>query len=59
MKGVFHCEGQSNALVVNGVHQWLEFGPIEMTAPKTSQFVIIGHELDNNEISRGWASVVD
>lgn len=59
MKGVFRCEGQRNALVVNGVHQWLEFGPIEMAAPQTSQFVVIGHDLDNSEISRGWASVVD
>ena len=40
MKGVFRCEGQRNALVVNGVHQWLEFGPIKMAAPQTSQFVV-------------------
>ena len=59
MKGIFHCADHTSAIVVNGVHQWLELGPVETPAPSNSQFVIIGHDLDEEEIRRGWGSVTD
>lgn len=57
MKGLFWCSGHDRAIVVNGVHQWMELGPVEMAAPAVSRFVVIGHDLEEEEIRRGWASV--
>ena len=55
LKGVVACrERPDEAVVVQGVHQWLEIGPGEGGPPAESVLVLIGHGLDEAEIARGW-----
>ncbi len=54
VKGIFHCRGIPTAVVAQGVHQWLELGPIEALAPEESALVFIGRDLDAAELQRGW-----
>ncbi len=58
LKGLFRCEGFANAVVVQGVHQWLELGPGEAPAPAESALVLIGRDLDEEELRRGWRKLV-
>jgi G3E family GTPase len=57
IKGVFRCEGNENAVAVHGIHEWLEFGPLEARAPATSRIVVVGEGLDPEELRRGWDAV--
>jgi G3E family GTPase len=57
LKGIFNCEGFDRAVVVQGVYQWLELGPGEGTPPAESILVIIGRDLNVDQIERGWAAV--
>jgi len=56
IKGIVACAGHERALVVQGVHQLLEIGPAEAEAPSESVLVVIGRELDEAELGRGWAA---
>ena len=58
IKGVFRVVGEDQAVAVHGVHEWLEFGPLDMNAPETSSVVIIGEDLDPDELRRGWDAVL-
>ena len=54
IKGVFRVAGVDHAVAVHGIHEWLEFGPLERPAPSTSSIVLIGEGLDPEELRRGW-----
>ena len=58
IKGVFHCAGSEHAIAVHGIHDWLEFGPLEKKPPPSSTIVVIGDGLDVAELRRGWDAVV-
>jgi G3E family GTPase len=53
-KGVLHCHPHEHAVTVQGIYQWTELRPTEREAPKESVFVIIGRDLDAEQIQRGW-----
>jgi G3E family GTPase len=57
LKGVFRCRGHHNAVVAQGVYQWLELGAGAMPAPEQSVAVVIGRGLDSEAIQRGWAAI--
>lgn len=57
LKGIFRCEGHQRAVVAHGVYQWLELGPGPFDAPPRSQLLLIGRDLDADELRRGWAAV--
>ena len=53
-KGVLRCHPYETAVTVQGVYQWTEIRPAERPAPEESVFVIIGRDLDPEQIRRGW-----
>ena len=56
VKGILRCTGHGPPVVVQAVYQWLELGPGEGAAPERSTLVLIGRDLDRDEIERGWAA---
>ncbi|QDV06345.1 putative GTP-binding protein YjiA [Planctomycetes bacterium Poly30] len=44
-------------LEIQGVYRWLEVTDGEGEAPERSQLVLIGRDLDEAEIRRGWAAI--
>ena len=54
IKGIVRCSGHHLGLLVQGVYQYLEFGPTEDPAPLRSQLVVIGQHFDAEELRRGW-----
>jgi len=54
LKGVLACRGLPQPVVVQGVYQWLELGPGEGSPPAESVLVLIGRDLDPDELRRGW-----
>lgn len=57
MKGILRCADLSRAVVVHGIHEWLEIGPGSMVPPVQSTLLVIGRDLDEGELRRGWAAV--
>lgn len=57
LKGIFACQDHPRPVVVQGVYQWLELGPGEGPVPARSQLVLIGRDLDREELERGWQSL--
>ncbi len=57
LKGIFHVSGLSRGVVAHGVYQWLELGPGPMEPPGESQLLLIGRDLDREELTRGWEVV--
>ncbi len=57
LKGLFSCEGFERAVVVQGVYQWLELGPGEQEPPEESVLVLIGRNLNMEQIERGWQTI--
>ena len=58
LKGILACQGEARPVVVQGVYQWLEIGPGEGEPPERSSLVLIGRDLDEEELRRGWSNVV-
>ena len=56
VKGVLHCAGRPQAGIVHGIHDWLDVHESDQPAPDTSRLVIIGRDLDHEELDRGWAA---
>ena len=54
IKGRVALRGQSRGTMVQGVHQLLEITPMKTEAPRESVLVIIGRDLDKDELERGW-----
>lgn len=57
IKGVFRCNEAEVAVAVHGIHDWLEFGPLECEPPSISRIVVVGDGLDVGEVRRGWEAV--
>ncbi len=56
MKGILRCTGRTERVIVQGMYEWLELGPGEGPAPEESALVLIGRDLDREELERGWAA---
>lgn len=56
LKGVLRCAGRAEPVVVQGMYEWLEIGPGDGAPPATSRLVLIGKDLDRDELDRGWAA---
>ncbi len=54
LKGILRCKGQERAVIVQGVYQWLELQPGPGEAPNESVLVLIGRDLDADELTREW-----
>jgi G3E family GTPase len=57
LKGILACREERRSVVVQGVYQWLEIGAGDEVPPTTSVLVLIGRDLDEAELQRGWAAV--
>ena len=53
-KGIVRCVGEEAALAVQGLEGWLEIEPLAAPPPPESVLVLIGRELDEAELDRGW-----
>lgn len=56
LKGIIRCPQHPGALIVQGVYQWSELRPGAEQAPEESVLVLIGRNLDHDEITRGWTA---
>ncbi len=54
LKGVVRCSGFEKPILVQGVCQFLEIGPAELAMPNRSTLVLIGRDLNVEELRRGW-----
>src|SRR5262249_37220346 len=46
LKGILHCQAHDQAVVIQGVYQWLEVRQAAGAPPATSALVLIGRHLD-------------
>ena len=58
LKGILHCQSHDQAVVIQGVYQWLEVRLEAGEPPAASALVLIGRYLDEEEISREWADCI-
>lgn len=58
LKGILNCQAHDQAVVIQGVYQWLEVRQNAGELPATSALVIIGRNLDADAIRGGWAACV-
>jgi G3E family GTPase len=54
LKGILHCQAHDQAVVIQGVYQWLEVRPAAGAPPAASVLVLIGRHLDAEELRRAW-----
>ncbi len=54
MKGILRCVDHPTPVVVQAVYQWLELGPGAGAPPECSTLVLIGRDLDRDELERGF-----
>jgi len=55
LKGILHCQAHDQAVVIQGVYQWLEVRQKAGAPPAASALVLIGRHLDAEELRRAWA----
>ena len=58
LKGILNCQAHDQAVVIQGVYQWLEVRPGAGEPPAASALVLIGRHLDAEELRRGWAECI-
>jgi G3E family GTPase len=58
LKGILHCQSHDQAVVIQGVYQWLEVRQKAGEAPATSALVLIGRHLDPDDLRRAWAECI-
>jgi G3E family GTPase len=58
LKGILRCQSQAQAVVIQGVYQWLEVRQGAGEPPAVSALVLIGRHLDAEELRRGWAECI-
>jgi G3E family GTPase len=58
LKGILHCQSHAQAVVIQGVYQWLEVRREAGEPPAASALVLIGRHLDAEELRRGWAECI-
>lgn len=56
IKGLLRCRERTEQVVVQGMYDWLELSPGSEPAPEVSRVVLIGRDLDGQELERGWAA---
>jgi len=54
VKGLIACQGHARSVLVQGTYQVLELGPGPEEPPAESVLVLIGRNLDEGEVRRGW-----
>ena len=54
LKGILHCQPHEEAIIIQGVYQWLEVRHGVEKAPDESVLVLIGRYLDEAELRREW-----
>jgi G3E family GTPase len=54
LKGILNCQSQAQAVVIQGVYQWLEVRRDAGEPPAASVLVLIGRHLDAEELRHGW-----
>jgi G3E family GTPase len=58
LKGILNCQSHDQAVVIQGVYQWLEVRQEAGALPVASVLVLIGRHLDAEEIRRAWAECI-
>jgi len=58
LKGILNCQSHDQAVVIQGVYQWLEVRQDAGAPPAASVLVLIGRHLDAEELSRAWADCI-
>ena len=58
LKGILHCQSQAQAVVIQGVYQWLEVRQEAGEPPAASALVLIGRHLDAEALRRAWAECI-
>lgn len=58
LKGILHCQSYDQAVVIQGVYQWLEVRQDAGEMPAVSALVLIGRNLDTEALRREWAECV-
>ncbi len=58
LKGILNCQSHDQAVVIQGVYQWLEVRQKAGEPPATSALVLIGRHLDEEALSREWADCI-
>jgi G3E family GTPase len=58
LKGILTCQSHTQAVVIQGVYQWLEVRQEAGEPPAASALVLIGRHLDEEEIRREWADCI-
>ena len=58
LKGILNCQSREQAVVIQGVYQWLEVRQEAGEPPAESVLVLIGRHIDTEEIRREWADCI-
>ena len=58
LKGILNCQSHDQAVVIQGVYQWLEVRLAAGAPPVTSALVLIGRHLDEGALRREWADCI-
>jgi G3E family GTPase len=58
LKGILHCQSHAQAMVIQGVYQWLEVRQEAGEPPAASALVLIGRHLDAEDLRHGWAECI-
>jgi G3E family GTPase len=58
LKGILNCQSHDQAVVIQGVYQWLEVRQETGEPPAESVLVLIGRHIDTAEIRREWADCI-
>jgi G3E family GTPase len=58
LKGILNCQSYDQAVVIQGVYQWLEVRHEAGTPPLESALVLIGRHLDTADLRRAWADCI-
>ena len=58
LKGILNCQSHDQAVVIQGVYQWLEVRQGAGEPPAASALVLIGRHLDAEELRRAWADCI-
>jgi G3E family GTPase len=58
LKGILNCQSHAQAVVIQGVYQWLEVRQGAGEPPAVSALVVIGRHLDEAELRRAWADCI-
>ena len=58
LKGILHCQAHAQAVVIQGVYQWLEVRQEAGELPAASVLVLIGRHLDAEELRRAWGECI-